>query len=111
MKGAPNRSFGNTVEVVSGPLRGLQGVIVSRLSRNRVVLQIDLLGRVVRVEIDAALLRGDGVSSGYARPGNRLRYPGTEQVPRRPSNASYRRMRGHGTAWRRSRPDPPAAQS
>jgi transcription antitermination factor NusG len=44
------------VEVRAGPFRGLQGVIDSRSKLNRLILQIDMLGRAVSLEIDAALL-------------------------------------------------------
>ena len=47
---------GVRVEVRSGPFRGLQGVIEGRAAENRLVLQVDMLGRAVSLEIDGALL-------------------------------------------------------
>ena len=47
---------GVRVEVRSGPFRGLQGVIEGRASANRLILQVDLLGRAVSLEIDPTLL-------------------------------------------------------
>ena len=47
---------GVRVEVRSGPFRGLQGVIEGRAADNRLILQVDMLGRAVGLEIDGALL-------------------------------------------------------
>ena len=47
---------GVRVEVRSGPLRGLQGVIEDWAKRNRLLLQVEILGRGVSLEIEAALL-------------------------------------------------------
>jgi transcription antitermination factor NusG len=47
---------GVRVEVRSGPFRGLQGIIEGRGTANRLVLQVDLLGRAVSLEIEGALL-------------------------------------------------------
>ena len=52
----PYLDKGVRVEVRSGPMRGLQGVVESRKSMDRLVLQIDMLGRAMSMEIDAALL-------------------------------------------------------
>ncbi len=42
--------------VRSGPLQGIEGVIESRTKRDRLILQVDMLGRGASLEIDAALL-------------------------------------------------------
>jgi transcription antitermination factor NusG len=47
---------GVRVEVRSGPFRGLQGIIEGPAAENRLILQVDMLGRAVGLEIDAALL-------------------------------------------------------
>ncbi len=47
---------GVRVEVRSGPLMGVQGVVESRLKRDRLLLQIDVLGQATSLEIDGALL-------------------------------------------------------
>ncbi len=44
------------VTVRSGPFRGLQGVIKDRAARDRLILQVDMLGRAASLEIDGALL-------------------------------------------------------
>ena len=47
---------GVRVEVRSGPFRGLQGIIEDRLKNERLILQVDLLGKAVSLEIQGALL-------------------------------------------------------
>ena len=47
---------GTRVEVRSGPLRGLQGIVESAAGGDRLVLQVLTLGRAVSMEIDLALL-------------------------------------------------------
>jgi transcription antitermination factor NusG len=47
---------GVRVEVRSGPFRGLQGMVEDRLKRDRLILQVDILGRAVSLEVDGALL-------------------------------------------------------
>lgn len=53
----PYLHAGVRVEVSAGPFRGLQGVIEDGARRdNRLILQVDILGRAVSLEIDASLL-------------------------------------------------------
>jgi transcription antitermination factor NusG len=47
---------GVRVEVCSGPFRGVQGLIEDKPRPDRLVLQVDMLGRAVSLEIDGALL-------------------------------------------------------
>ena len=47
---------GIRVEVISGPLRGVRGVIEDRLKRDRLILQVDVLGRATSLEVDSAAL-------------------------------------------------------
>jgi transcription termination/antitermination protein NusG len=47
---------GVRVEVRSGPLAGIQGIVESRLKRDRLSLQIDVLGQATSLEIDGAIL-------------------------------------------------------
>jgi transcription antitermination factor NusG len=47
---------GLRVEVRSGPFRGLCGVIEDWSKRNRLILQVEILGRGVSLEVDSALL-------------------------------------------------------
>jgi transcription antitermination factor NusG len=52
----PYLRAGVRVEVKDGPFRGLQGLIESRSRRDRLILQVDMLGRAISVEIDGSLL-------------------------------------------------------
>ena len=47
---------GIRVEVRSGPLRGLQGIVEDRTKLNRLVLQVDILGQATSLELDGSLL-------------------------------------------------------
>ena len=52
----PYLNLGVRVEVRSGPFSGLQGVIENRVRTDRLLLQVDILGRAVSVEINGSLL-------------------------------------------------------
>jgi transcription antitermination factor NusG len=52
----PYLRAGVRAEVRSGPLRGLQGIIESRTHTHRLILQVDMLGRAVSLELDGAVL-------------------------------------------------------
>ena len=52
----PYLQKGVRVEVRSGPMRGVQGLVEDRARNDRLILQIDMLGRATSVEIDGALL-------------------------------------------------------
>lgn len=52
----PFLKSGVRVEVRSGPLRGLQGLVEARNQTNRLVLQVEMLGRAMSMEIEASLL-------------------------------------------------------
>ncbi|MGA2582328.1 MAG: transcription termination/antitermination NusG family protein [Tepidisphaeraceae bacterium] len=52
----PFLQSGVRVEVRSGPMRGVQGIVENRIGVNRLVLQVKMLGRAVSVEIDPGLL-------------------------------------------------------
>ncbi len=47
---------GVRVEVKSGPLQGVRGVVESRLKTDRLVLQVEILGQAISVEVDTDLL-------------------------------------------------------
>ncbi len=47
---------GVRVEVRSGPFRGVQGLVEDKPRPDRLVLQVDMLGKAVSLEIDGALL-------------------------------------------------------
>lgn len=53
----PYLQKGVRVEVRSGPMRGLQGLIEDRTQRDRLILQVEMLGRAMSMEIDGALDR------------------------------------------------------
>jgi transcription antitermination factor NusG len=52
----PYLKTGSRAEVKFGPMRGLQGIVEQRLGMTRLVLQIDMLGQAVSLEIDGSLL-------------------------------------------------------
>lgn len=52
----PALKTGVRVEVSSGPFRGLQGIVESRTSADRLILTVKMLGRAVCMELDGALL-------------------------------------------------------
>ena len=52
----PYLAKGVRVEVRAGPLAGVQGIIETRLKRDRLILQVDVLGQATSVEIDGAIL-------------------------------------------------------
>jgi transcriptional antiterminator RfaH len=47
---------GVRVEVRAGPFRGLRGIIDDMGRRDRLILQVEILGRSVSLEVDASLL-------------------------------------------------------
>ena len=48
----PFMRVGRRVRVVSGPLEGLEGIIVRKKNRSRFVLSLDLIQRSIAVEVD-----------------------------------------------------------
>jgi transcription antitermination factor NusG len=52
----PYLKRGVRVEIKSGPLRGLQGLVEDRSRLHRLVLQIEALGQAVSLEVDAAIV-------------------------------------------------------
>jgi transcription antitermination factor NusG len=53
----PYLKTGHRVRVVSGPLRDVEGVIVRRKGRMRIIVAIDSIQRSIAVELEAADLR------------------------------------------------------
>jgi transcription antitermination factor NusG len=53
----PYLAVGRRVHVVSGPLAGLEGILLKRKNRTRFVISLELIMRSVAVEIDPAELR------------------------------------------------------
>jgi transcription termination/antitermination protein NusG len=52
----PFLKAGVRVSVRSGPLAGMEGLVESRLKRDRLILQVEVLGQATSLEIDGALL-------------------------------------------------------
>ena len=50
----PYIRIGTRVEIIAGPLKGIQGILVEKRGRFRFVLQVDLIRQAVSVEIDAS---------------------------------------------------------
>ena len=53
----PYLHVGRRVEVVAGPLKGIQGILVQKKGRFRFVLQVDLIRQAISVELDASDVR------------------------------------------------------
>jgi len=53
----PYIQVGTRVEVIAGPLKGIQGILVEKRGRFRFVLQVDLIRQAISVEIDASDVR------------------------------------------------------
>ena len=53
----PYLKTGNLVRIEFGPLAGLEGLVVTEKSRQRLVLSVHLLQRSVSVEIDRSWVR------------------------------------------------------
>ena len=51
---------GMRVEVMSGPFKGLEGIIEEELREDRLILSVGMLGRAADLEIDRSLLRPVG---------------------------------------------------
>jgi transcription antitermination factor NusG len=49
----PYLQLGQRVRVVSGPLQGLQGILIRKKNLSRLVISLDLIMRSVAVEVDA----------------------------------------------------------
>jgi transcription antitermination factor NusG len=53
----PYMQVGTRVEVIAGPLKGIQGILVEKRGRFRFVIQVDLIRQAVSVGIDASDVR------------------------------------------------------
>jgi transcription antitermination factor NusG len=53
----PYMQVGAKVEVIAGPLKGIQGLLVEKRGKFRFVLQVELIRQAISVEIDAADVR------------------------------------------------------
>jgi transcription antitermination factor NusG len=53
----PYMQVGRKVEIIAGPLKGIQGILVQKKGRFRFVLKVDLIQQAVSVEVDASDIR------------------------------------------------------
>jgi transcription antitermination factor NusG len=53
----PYIKIGRKVEIIAGPLKGIQGILVQKKGRFRFVLRVDLIRQAVSIEIDASDVR------------------------------------------------------
>ncbi len=53
----PYMQVGTRVEVIVGPLKGIQGILVEKRGKFRFVIQVNLIRQAVSVEIDASDVR------------------------------------------------------
>jgi transcription antitermination factor NusG len=53
----PYIEVGTRVEVIAGPLKGIQGLLVEKRGRFRFILRVDLIRQAISVEIDASDIR------------------------------------------------------
>ena len=52
----PFAARGRRCRVARGPLQGVEGVVLERKNAHRLVLQVDIIGQGVALEIDAGML-------------------------------------------------------
>ena len=53
----PYMHIGSRVEVIAGPLKGIQGILIEKRGKFRFVVQVDLIRQAVSVEINASDVR------------------------------------------------------
>jgi transcription antitermination factor NusG len=53
----PYVRVGSRVEVIAGPLKGIQGILVEKRGKFRFVIKVDLIRQAISVEIDASDVR------------------------------------------------------
>jgi transcription antitermination factor NusG len=53
----PYVQVGQRVEIIAGPLKGIQGILVQKKGRFRFVLKVDLIQQAISVEVDASDMR------------------------------------------------------
>jgi transcription termination/antitermination protein NusG len=53
----PYMAEGQWVEVVSGPLQGVRGVVVERRTRRRVLVGLKAIGQGMEIDVDVATLQ------------------------------------------------------
>ncbi len=63
----PFLAVGDRVRIDSGPLRGLDGIVVKLKENHRLVVSVTLLRRSVAVEIDSALVEPNSATAAQGR--------------------------------------------
>jgi transcription antitermination factor NusG len=53
----PYLRMGQRVEIIAGPLKGIQGILIQKKGRFRFVLRVDLIRQAVSIEIDSSDVR------------------------------------------------------
>lgn len=56
----PYLEYGDRVRVASGPLRGLEGILIRKKNQFRLIVSFEMLGRSAAVEIDISCLETPG---------------------------------------------------
>ncbi len=79
----PFLQTGDWVRVKSGPLEGIEGILIRKTNRFRLVLSVEMLAKSVAVEVDPAVVEksrshGSGHNHPLARGGNVLLHPGKD---------------------------------
>jgi ribosomal protein L24 len=70
------RSIKDQVQIVAGPLKGLQGTLLRIPAADRAVVRVPIGNRQVLVELDSAMLRRTAARSSQARSGSSGSNPG-----------------------------------
>jgi transcription antitermination factor NusG len=55
----PYLTAGRRIRVVSGPLRGMRGIMIRRKGQYRIVVSLDLIMQSIRADVDVADIRPD----------------------------------------------------
>jgi transcription antitermination factor NusG len=71
----PYLRTGERVEIVRGPLAGVEGVLVRSKSNYRLVVSVSLLQRSVAVEIDGGWIRSPRPAAGWCEAADRESLP------------------------------------
>ena len=80
IKPHPFLESGDWVKIKSGPLVGLEGILVRKQDQLRLVLSVEMLGRSVAVEVDPSHAeQGSGADARLDPP--RARWGGADQSP------------------------------
>lgn len=65
----PFLTTGRRVRIKAGPLAGLDGILVRRKGRSRIIVSLELIARSIVVDVDAADLEAAPLAPGWAEEG------------------------------------------